>query len=237
MDTSALFTIDQIVKEILLLSGLKEKEYIRIKQLVIKGYKELNLTTIPNGVKLEKFTMDSNYIIYLNDDIVNVDNVYVPIDGKLWSLSKSKVMVPTVSFSTIEYRDSNDGEGVDTVANEGSLYSAVGGNNTEGYWYLDLINRRILFTNINRSEVLVQYTTSGIDNVYETYIPSYAIDAIEHYVLWKLSLYASNKDSYSREEHKREYDRQKSICRGIQFNFDEFKDTVYGTFFTSFRRI
>lgn len=237
MDTSALITLDQIVEEILLLSELPQKYYVRIKQLAIKGYKEMNLTTIPEGVRIEKFTMDSNYIIYLNDDIIQVNNVYVPIDGKLWSLTKSTDMVPTVSFSVSEFRDPLDGEGVNIVEQEGLIYSATGGNNNEGYWYYDYANRRILFTNVNRSEVLVHYTTSGVSLDESTFIPSYAVDAIEHFVLWKLSLFTSSRDVQTRDEHKREYERQKTICRGIQFNFDEFKDTVYSTFFTSFRRI
>lgn len=237
MDTSALITLDQIVDEILLLSGLPQSKFPQIKQLAIKGYREMNLTTIPEGVRIEKFTMDDNYIIYLNDDIIQVNNVYVPIDGKLWSLTKSTQMVPTVSFSVTEFRDSDDGEGVNFVNKDGVLYAATGGNNTEGYWYYDYANRRILFTNTNRSEVLVDYTTSGVSLDSPTFIPSYAVDAVEHYILWKISLFSGARDAVTRDEHKREYERQKSICRGMQFNFDEFKDTVYGTFFSSFNRI
>lgn len=238
MDTSALKTLDQITEEILLLSELPQKFYVRIKQLLIKGYRELNLTTIPEGIKIEKFTMDSNYIIYLDDDVIKVEAVYVPLNGKLWSLTKTDQIIPTTSFSGgSEFRDQTDGEGVTVDLQEGLLLSATGGNNTMGYWYDDKINRRILFTNTSRSEVLVKYSTGGISLTETTYIPTYAVDALQHYVLWKLSLFSSGQNAQIRDEHKREFDRQKSICRGIQFNFDEFLDVVYSTFNKSFRRI
>lgn len=238
MDTSALRTLDQITEEVLLLSELPEKYYIRIKQLLIKGYRELNITTLPEGTKIEKFTMDANYIIYLNDDIINVENVYVPIDGKLWSLTKTDRIVPTTSLlNGAETLDSLDGEGTSITLNEGYLFSAVGGNNNEGYWYYDVINRRIIFRNVNRSEVLVHYTTGGVSDTDTTYIPTYAVDALQHYALWKLSLFTSNRDAQTRDEHKREYDRQKSICRLIHFNFNQFLDAVYGTMCQSIKRI
>jgi hypothetical protein len=238
MDTTSLKTIDKVTEEILFLTGIDEKKYARVKQFVIKGYQELNLTTIPEGVRIEKFTMDANYIVYLTDEIVQVNAVYYPIDGKLWSLTKTDKIVPTVSLlNGSEYRDSTDGEGVDITLQDGSLLASTGGNNTEGYWYYDYYNRRILFTNVDRSEVLIHYTTSGISLDDETYIPSYCVDAIHHYVLWKMSMYERDRDAQLREENLREFNRQKSICRSIQFNLDEFLDVIYSNYFLGFRRL
>jgi hypothetical protein len=237
MDTSAVRTLDQIVEEILLLTEYPEKYYVRVKQLLIKGYRELNITTIPEGVKISKFTMDANYIIYLNDDIITVNAVYVPMDGKLWSLTKTDKIIPTTSeLDGAEFRDSTDGEGVDVELNEGTYLSGTGGNNLKGYWYYDIPNRRVLFTNVSRSEVLLNYTTGGISLTETTYIPTYTVDALEHYVLWKLSMFNSIQNAQIRDEHKREFERQKTICRMMQFNFDEFLDMIYGTLTKTFRR-
>lgn len=237
--TDALVTFDYIVDQILLLSDdMPERYSSKLKQLAIRGYRELNLTTIPQGKVLEWMTLDSNYMILLDDDVVSVNDVFVPIDGMMWSLTRRKDIIPTYSIvGGAETLDSDRGEGVDIVPVEGVGLGASGGINREGYYYYDDRNRRLIFRNVKTlTEVLVDYNTTGVELTEQTYIPSYAEGAVTAYVKWQLEAFSSKPNGNVIAIWRDEYSKQKEICRAVQFNYTEFKDAIYNTFSMSFRR-
>lgn len=229
-DTSALITFDQLIQGMMLKGKFAESDYIRMIQIAIDGYRELNLTVLPEGHNIEKFTMDSNNIIYMPDDLILVNRVCVPLDGLLWPLTKNDKIVPTTSFvGPAVVLDSEDGEGVE-ISSLGTAYSTKGGRNTEGYFRTDYRKRRIIFRNVSRSEVLLDYTTSGVDLTETTYIPIYAKIALEAYVRLHLEYNNTNPNPNNLAIYRDLYERQTSICRGIKFSITDFLDTIYKTY-------
>lgn len=223
-DTSALVTLDQVVEGLLGLTGRPETQYIKMKELAIRCYSELNITTLPSATRIDKFEMDFNNVVSLPSCIIQVDSVYVPVNGQLWPLTKNQRIDPT------------DVDGEDITAQTGVGLASRGGNNMEGYYYYDRPNRRIIIRNMERSEVIIKFTSSGTSLTGKTYIPKEARAAIEFYVLWQLELFAMGKAYNKALLYKEEFERQKAILRGMRFNLDEFLDVIYSTMTSSFYR-
>ena len=180
---NALITIRDIVEEFMLFSQLAEIDYAAIKQLAIRGYQRLAWLIIPNGVVVVKDTMDSNNIIDMPSDCVEINAIYIPdIQGEFWPLTQRKTMVSTVSAGPTRDPDSPHYEGLDMQNPGGVHYAATGGVNTEGYFYIDEPNRRILFTNVDQSEVVLDYLSSGIEDTESAYVPTEATEAIHNYI-------------------------------------------------------
>lgn len=229
-DTSALITFDQLVQGMMMKGEHQESEYVRMLQIAIDGYRELNLTVLPEGRNIEKFDMDSNYIIYMPDDLILVNRILVSIDGKMWPLTKDDGIVPTTTLSGgSETLDAEAGEGVD-ISNLGTMYSTRGGRNTEGYFRPDYRKRRIIFRNVSRTDVLMDYTTSGVDLTEVTYIPVYAKGALEAYIRLYQEYSKMSPNPNNVALYQDLYNRQKSICRGIKFSLTDFLDSIYRTY-------
>lgn len=229
-DTSALITFDQLVQGMMLKGVHPESDYTRMIQIAIDGYRELNLTVLPDGRSIEKFTMDSNNIIYMPDDMILVNRVCIPSDGVMWPLTNNEEIVPTTSFvGGAETLDSNDGEGVN-ISSTGVFYSTKGRVNIEGYFRPDYRKRRIIFRNVSRSEVLIDYTTSGISLTEVSYIPIYAKTALEAYIRLHLEYNNAIPNPNNIAIFQDLFNSQKAICRGIKFSLTDFLDTVYKTF-------
>ena len=234
--TDSIVTLRSIVEGMFLLSELPEGYDMKMTQLAINGYRELNLVVLPDGRTIDKFTMDSNEIIYLSDDVTHVNAIYVPIEGQLWPLTKLDTIVPTTSESMgSEVLDSDWGEGV-RITERRTYYAARGGDNVYGYFYPDYQRRRIIFRNVSRSEVLMDYMTSGISLTEETYVPTYAKSALEAYIRLYLEYNKSAPNPNSIAIHRDEFERQKAICRGIKFNIVDFLDGIYRTYTASVQR-
>jgi hypothetical protein len=234
--TDAITTIDNIVEGMFLKSDLPEGYEAKMKQIAIEGYREMNIVALSQGRATEKFTMDSNYIVYMPDDMMLVNRVAVPYNGEMWFLTLERDMVPTTSESGgQEILDPDWGEGEDIIK-RGVFYAARGGVNTEGYYFPDYVKRRILFRNVNRSEVLISYMHSGIDKTETTYIPTFAKPGIEAYVRLYLEYNKTVPNANIITIYRDEYERQKTICRGIKFNLTDWMDAVYRTFSASIYR-
>jgi hypothetical protein len=234
--TDSLVTIRSIIEGLFLTTELPEGYDAKMTQLAINGYRELNLVVLPGGRTIEKFTMDSNYIVYMNDDMTHINAVCVPLEGAMWPLTHLKDMVPTTSESGgSEILDPEDGEGV-TIIERGTAYATRGGHNVYGYFYVDYQKRRILFRNTYRSEVLIDYMTSGISLTEETYVPTYAKAALEAYVRLYLEYNKGVPNPNSIAIFRDEYERQKAICRGIKFNIVDFMDGIYRTYRATVQR-
>lgn len=229
-DTSALITFDQLIQGMMLKGSYPESHYAKMAQIAFDGYREMNLTVLPDGRNIEKFNMDSNYIVYMPDDLILANRVLLSIDGEMWPLTKEPKIVPTTTLSGgAETLDPDAGEGVD-ITNLGIYYSRRGGRNIEGYWRPDYKKRRIVFRNVSRTDILLDYTTSGISLTEETYIPVYAKIALEAYIRLYLEYNKPSPNPNNIVLYDKLYKQQKAICRGIKFSMTDFLDTIYKTY-------
>ncbi len=234
--SNALATLKEVSDGILFKSNIPESKGVLVKQMVIDGYRELNLTVSSEGRIRQLFTMDDNYIIELPDDFLVMYDIYVPYDNAIWSLTRRKE-IPIVTETELgaEVIPEEWGGGEDIPHGTGIYYQRTGGRNLEGYYTIDEEKRRIHFRNIDRSEVLLDYGTSGVNRTETTYIPMQIKPALEAYVMMEASAYDIIPIKYH-ELHKRRYETQKDILRILDFNFTAFTDTVWETMNGSYRR-
>lgn len=233
-NSDTLITVQEVVDGIMFKSKLPKGESLRVKQLVLDGYMQLNLTTLKQGRAFTIYVIDSKYEIEMPSDLISVKDIFVPLDGQMWSLTRNRKIPILYNGRNPQPKEWLNGGLINT--DYGVNYGAKGGRNTEGYYNLDYTNRRIIFRNtLDRSEVLLDYLSSGIVKDGITYIPEQAKLALEMFVLQQLSLYgilSANKYSM----YEREFNKQKAILRLIDINFTEFSDTVYRTITSTFRR-
>jgi len=234
--SGALATLKEVSDGILLKSNIPESKAVQVKQFVIDGYRELNLVVSDEGRVRDLFTMDDNYIIELPDDLLVLYDIYVPYENGIWSLTQRKdIPVITETLLGAEVIPDEWGGGRDIMHGTGAYYQTTGGRNYKGYYTVDSEKRRIHFRNMDRSEVMLDYGTSGIERTETTYIPMKIKPALEAYVMMEASAFGIiNINEY--ELHKDRYERQKSILRLLDFNLTAFTDAVYETMNGSYKR-
>ena len=227
-----LITISEIVNGLMFKSKLPDGEEIRIKQLVLDGYRELNLTTLPYGRAQYLGDMNENYVLDMPVDLDSVKDIFVPANNSMWSLTRREDIPRILTESGDIPEGWGDG---DNIRDDGIYYGSRGGVNTEGYYIEDYVNRRIIFRNIERSEVLLDYNTSGITKDGTTYIPASVKGALEAYVMMMLAFYEI-KSPRLHALYEKEFNKQKGILRMKDFNYTEFIDGVYNTITASIKR-
>lgn len=225
----AQITLKDIVEEFRLISKLPKIEYANLKQIAIRGYQRLVFLIIPQGKVVGKYTMDSNKILALPADLVELNAVYIPdAYGQFWPLSKNKKIVSTVSSGPIRDPSSPNYEGVDVPDPNGRYYSATGGVNISGYYTIDWApeNRRILFVNVDQSEVVLDYLSTGVEDVESAYVPTQAAEAIQAYMAFRYYSFRPDTPANRIELYKDILKSEERKLRNMKFNFEDFKQHI-----------
>jgi hypothetical protein len=235
--TNAIVTLQSVVDGMIFKQWFTKDYEPLLMAHIIDAYTQLNLIAIEEeGNVIEKNEMDSNDIIYLSDDVIRVNKVCIPLNGKLWPLTIEDDIVPTTSEENgAEILDDDWGEGVDVI-DRGVNGSEHGGSNAYGYYTVDYLKRRIICRNVTRSEVLLDYDTSGIKIKETTYIPAFAKKALEYGVRLDIELGQVSPNSNNVLIYQDQFERQKDICRSKSFNMTEFMDLVYSSFTPGIKR-
>lgn len=210
-DTSGLKTIDAVVKEMLLKWQKPLGNYTRYFAHTIDAIRRENLIDMEEGKRLVKLDVNTDInVVNFPSDLVKFINIGVPEGGEVWWLTKKNDIITTTT-------EVNGAETLSDTYNEdsavredfGSSYSAKGGVNSDGYYYPDYRNRRIVLKNIssNLTWVFFSYISSGVDTQSTTYIDQIAVPAIQKYVLWQDAMGAE------REVMKREYQEERDILK------------------------
>jgi hypothetical protein len=231
---NALVTFKNIVEEFRLKSKIPEIEWANLKMLAIRAYQDLcRVSSLPQARVVVKSTMDANYIIDLPSDLEELNAVYVPDNnGKFFPLSKDNRIVSTVTGTPPSIsRDEDAGEGVDIYDPGGYYFSATGGVNIAGYYTVDWqpANRRILFTNVETSDVILDYLSSGVSDTETAYIPGQAIGAIHAYMAYYYNLYRNDVPANKLMVYKDELRIEKQKLRNMRFNIVDFEDWILRT--------
>lgn len=242
----ALYTAQQVIDEAL--AGIEDFERDRFQSAAMyfgRGYREYQLYHSME-IKDSWIKMSPIWTIPLPVDYLGFISVGIAIDGVVFTYTKEdKILTPTKD-PLRQILDSTTTESDDIVKVPTHGYNAKA-INTEGYFKIDVANNRIVlkeqflkeFENSDREEVLLRYTSTGIGNLRETYIPGMAANMLISYIEWKLvqsrpKQYAMNfiqdkKNDYITESAKFDLNALPSI--------DELYDLIYETAGQSVRRL
>jgi hypothetical protein len=188
--TEGLITLKSLVKSALWQAKRPPSDYRRFFEFAYRGYRELRLHHVREGVKFAKLIPSSINTIDFPEDMIDFVGIGTSVNGKLvWLTLDDDMVITTTLVGAIETQSSTSGEGVNTLdASAGNLYTK-GGVNLDGYYKIDWENRRLVLSSVSRTEVVLAYTSSGTDVTAETYVPVKYEIALIAWIIWQDSCF------------------------------------------------
>jgi hypothetical protein len=215
-DTKGVITINEVVKEYLQQSRISPMESIRVFQMCLNGIRECNLFDIRESRKTVKLAMDGNYIATLPEDFVSMIKLGMPFSGKIWTYTKDEdIITTTTELDGEEVLIHTDGEGVSINPEYYEGYGAKGGINREGYYKFDYPNHRIIFRNVSRSEVLLEYASSGVSLTGVTFVPVTIKPTLKAFINLEMIRYRPDVPDAKKDYAERQLEKERGKLRLI----------------------
>lgn len=221
------------------LDDYSDKLTEKMTQLAIRCYTNLN---VYRSFTLESdyFDMDANGIVDISSitDLIDVVRIAMPVNGQAWNLSKNPYIIPRrdaldTDQSNLIYKTSDEGEvvlnGMYLTPASSGYFGLSGGRNYSGY-NVDYELMQIQFdTSIPRSQVLVEYRSTGVKSTGTTLIPRFLVEYIVAFIHWKLVEHNPLADRFVRRDKKQEFLEQESILEKYvnQLNLDDYYNMYY----------
>lgn len=214
------------------------RNYKRIAQIVIEGFTDLNLYHTTN-IEVEYLYMDEAKIVNVPSDFIDWVKVGIPVNGKLVTLTKkSKILLPRQfpDGKNVGNLDAADPNNVSYFVSHfkagkfiGALYGMRGGYNT-AYFRYDEEYRQFVFTGeVPRSEIVLEYVSSGISLTSSTTIPRQAVKPLLSWTHWQLGEFDRKIPGNEKTRREKLYDRDVMELRSFTFTptMDEYRDASY----------
>lgn len=222
-------------------------QYKRYMQWAIRKVTDMGLNISNHGIRTAYIQMNDNKTVDLPADYINYVKVGIRLNGQIWTLTRrDEIILPQTVENGAEVLDTANGEGV--TINRGvpsnvlyygdmwrgyyvnSPYYAIGGGYNGAYYTEDKDNRRLVINgSVPRSEVVLQYISSGISTDGDTFVSRGCLEyllASLHYqrLKWDKTAY-----QYDKEIARRDLDleERRLIARENAMTADEFKDVIF----------
>jgi hypothetical protein len=238
--TAGITTINYVVMSVLnRLRDYSMRHYSFLEQICIEGYTDLNLWHLDN-VEVVYLRMSEAKTVGLPSDYVDYLKIGIPIAGKLRVLTnKQEILLPRTFADGEEVGNTDDGSSSSEeiyftghFSNGqfvGGLYGMRGGGD-QAYYRIDREKRTIIFSgSVPRSEIVLEYISSGVGLSTTTVIPREAVPALRAYLLWQLVENDSKVSATEKERKKAQYEEQLHALDFFQsaFTKDEYKKHIY----------
>jgi len=214
------------------------RNYKRLAQIVIEGFTDLNLYHTTN-IEVEYLYMDEAKIVNVPSDFIDWVKVGIPVNGKLVTLTKRKNMLLPRKFpdgKDVGHLDSADPGNVSSFVSHfkggkyvGALYGMSGGYNV-AYFRYDEEMRQFIFTpEVPRSEIVLEYVSSGVSLTSSTTIPRPAVKPLLSWTHWQLGEFDKRIPGHEKTRREKLYDRDVMELRSFVFTptMDEYRDIMY----------
>lgn len=209
-------------------------------QWFIDGFSELNMFSGEYGVKSVWLTMDSLGRIEFPSDYISYVGVGIAYNGRFWSYGRDGRIISTMDYSCgVGVPNSEHGELVSAQTEPIASFAQEGGWNFN--WFKEDRDRReFTFDNINNTEVLLIYRTTGISLEAETtYIARICVPYLKEYCQFKLS--RRNNNNYNRatiiDNECRMLSAGKILKKELRkMRFDEITDVINSASKQTFKR-
>jgi len=222
-DSSRTVSLKNNVKCTLFLGRKAKDLYFRFFQLAVDSYRDFCLFHIDNK-KTALVDMDENNCISFPDDYLSLIAIGIPLHGKLFVFTKDHELLTIVTTDPV-YGWTDQ---IDEKSQSG--YGAGGGKN-DYYFNEDPENQRFIFNGVQRSEVILQYVSSGISATAETSVPVIHKPIIQAYILWKDSIYDPNTALNQKMILEADYNQEVRKIRALAMpSIQEIKDEFYKSY-------
>lgn len=238
------------------------KQYLRLMQICIEGITEMNLFHTKESIEVVYLHMSTAKTCQLPADYIDYIRIGFPDSGKLVVLTKhDSLLLPRTFYGSVIggsfVADTGDEVGNADTGNEigtssriyfpphyhngvyvGSLYGLPGGIDT-AYYRIDVENRQIIFSGSTpRSEIVMEYISTGQKSDGSSLIPREVIPALRTYILWQKDENDPRIPYNAKERLKREHEEAIEALRSFNNSFtaDEYLRMYYSTTYQSPKR-
>lgn len=227
--TEGVVTLNAIVKNALWQAKRPTSDKARFYEFAYRGYRELRLHHVREGVKMLKCTPDSINCVDFPEDMIDFVGIGVHVNGKLSLLTRNDdIILTTTLVGSVETQDNDSGEDVDIYDSTTDGYYAKGGVNYDGYYNIDWENRRIMLNSVTRTEVILAYVSSGTNATGETYVPVKYEPAIIAYVIWQDSRFDDKRIAIAQYYETQYVKEIQNLDEGP--TLQEYLDVLYSTY-------
>lgn len=222
-DRNSLTTIDQIVRRLLFKEGKNNDDYLRYKQEVCDGLRNMHIHDF-NVVATKVVTPDPTTKSFdYPEDYVRYESISAVFGGQWWTYTKNKNIVPLKDDDDTEIQSSMSNI-ADSIIQSG--YASGGGINNF-YFDNDDKNRRFIVSGFDADIVVLRYITNGLNTTGDILVPDYAVLALEAWVKWRMSAH-NNDPVYQRKENENDYKNFRlDMRRVLRPSADEIYDAIY----------
>jgi hypothetical protein len=254
--TEGLVTIRYIVMSVLnRLEDYTMKSYKRLVQITIEGFTELNLFHLKQSLEVVYLHMSTAKTVQLPADFIDYTKIGIPLNGKLRVITrKDSILLPRTFDDTglpVGNTDADPAQEDQGISNAiffsdhwrngqyiGGLYGLPGGID-RAYYRIDRENRLIVFSGTTpRSEIVLEYISSGVKTDGSSLIPREAVPALRTYLLWQMFENDEKPGinpkivAYEKERRKKEHFEEVEALRSFQnaFTADEWRRAIYSTY-------
>lgn len=227
--TEGVVTLKSIVKLALWQAKRPPSDYRRFYEFAYRGYRELRLHHVQEGVKFSKLIPSSINTISFPEDMIDFVGIGVHVDGKLiWLTRDDDMIITTTMVGAVETQDTDSGEGVDILDTSSDYLYTKGGVNLDGYYKIDWENRRLVLNSVTRTEVVLAYTSSGTSATGETYVPVKYEIALIAWIIWQDSCFDDKRVTIA-PYYEQQY-RNALVIIDEGPTLQEYLDVLYSTY-------
>jgi hypothetical protein len=258
--TTGLVTPRYIVMSVLNRLGQYDmKSYKRLLQICLEGFMELNLWHLGAGSDVVYLHMSLAKTVDLPSDYVDWLRIGFPVNGKLRAITNNdNILLPRVFDDTQEpVGNTTTTENTNALSNAiffsdhwrggqyiGGLFGLPGGID-RAYFRFDMNKspRQIVFSGTTpRSEIILEYQTTGLRTDGTSLIPREAVPALRTYVEWQMIAMDMTGFMTGRAQQKaamgeiarrkQEHEEAVAMLRSFQNSFtkEEYLHAVYSTY-------
>ena len=255
--TTGLVTPRYVVMSVLNRIGdYSMKSYKRLMQICLEGFMELNLWHMDAGHDVVYLHMSLAKTCNLPPDYVDWVKLGYPVNGKLRAITnKESLLLPRVfddgtPVGNIDSSNTDESMGGAIFFDShwrngqyiGGLFGLPGGID-RAYFRFDMDQRQIIFSGLTpRSEVVLEYMTTGLKTNGTSLIPREAVPALRTYVEWQMISMDMTGFMTGRAQQKatmaeimrrkQEHEEAVNMLRSFQsaFTVEEYKRAIFSTY-------
>tara|TARA_R110002020_G_scaffold182743_7_gene378480 strand:- start:393 stop:1103 length:711 start_codon:yes stop_codon:yes gene_type:complete len=215
--------VEDIINEILIEEGkTSENDFLRYFKLSFGGIKELSLDVGGNTKTIELLIDSTTMTVDLPSDYIKYTKIgrYLG-DGNIHplGLKNNKSLIKTTSSGTSASNDELDPTYFEYITE----FGLGGGNNTNGYYRVDVENRTIQFTSDVSGKIILEYISNSAFSAKDNAVVIHELlaEALKDYIFWKSIQRKRGVPPSEKTAAKQEYLNQKRLSRARYLGFNK----------------
>ncbi len=215
-------TLDEIINSLMVqLESTDDRAYLRLFELARVGLRELSFDTAKHiktsllniNTSTYSVSLPTDYVKYTRIGVYNEDETisYLALADDLYIGNVTPSNASETNQLETDPPVLSDGWGV------GKRFGRGGGQNAYGYYRVNHNRNRIEFaSNINATQIVLEYITDGLDNLDSSsnvQIHSFLAEALKSYIWWASIKYKRDYPSIEKQMARKDFYNEKRLAR------------------------